>query len=726
MCDLDDLPSKTKKEVTPPAAVIAASNSSNSPTLPASSSPPLSSIPSKSNMTIDSRTDSTQSDAVTDSMKTFSLSPMSSAATTVSEAPSESTESDLQSALRPPPQPSDQKRPVSTLARSESDRFVSHKRLPDLPPISPVATSQSPSTSGTPTQQKGLLSKVNSFLKRTNSNKNVVQIEGPADRNAAKGGKNPFAISSRSSNTSRSITPPSPHSPKGSPTRFSSRSPSSASQNGAENLQFAHKHSRSTSNFNNSASSHVRPGITWGPNFTEFGEQMGDVRRRRSISQDHLSKFRRPNDKVEEDGEHLNVHLIPAFSYKSAEGAGLKSRRLSTALPDEFYVDHCELDKEFKSSSAIPFRRGHTVGKGATATVKLMLRAGDTSKVFYAVKEFRRRDSEENEVDYVKKVKSEYSIAHSLHHPNIVDSIRLCTHNGRWNHVMEYCQYGELYTFVEKGYFRTHFKQADRLCLFKQLLRGVDYLHSHGIAHRDIKLENLLVTSEGHLKITDFGVSEVFSGEHPGLRKSGGECGKNMTDVRLCPPGICGSLPYIAPEVLAKEKEYDPRLLDVWSCAIVYMALTYGGCPWSAAQSTDGNYKRFKQGYDSWLEKHPEGVIHDGPGGSPSCGPLFNPERLGSPAIKRLMFKMLAPDPEKRCSINEALTNNFVKAIECCTPESNDEEECAIDAATGKCRTKAGFKAAKQILRKHSHLPPKEHKTPKLFQHRFDMGDGWS
>ena len=239
----------------------------------------------------------------------------------------------------------------------------------------------------------------------------------------------------------------------------------------------------------------------------------------------------------------------PGFSIPATAGVGLKARRLSTSVPDDLVVDTCKLYDEYSSASLIPGKRGKAVGKGATATVKIMYKKGAPKDVRYAVKEFRKRSKSEDEQEYERKVKSEYTIAKSLDHPNIVKTFCLCTHSGRWNQVMEYCSHGELFSLVKKNYFQ----QKDSLCLFKQLVQGVAYLHRNGIAHRDIKLENLLLSNEGYLKITDFGVSEVFSGLHPGLRSTNRECGKELGEIRKCAPGICGSLPYIAPEGLAKK-----------------------------------------------------------------------------------------------------------------------------------------------------------------------------
>ena len=508
-----------------------------------------------------------------------------------------------------------------------------------------------------------------------------------------------FSLSRSPPGSSRAATPP----PE-------TDSPSTTNSKDEEDRKtwLDRKHVSSTALSNMNA---TRPGITWAD---KESTSKGHARpRRRSASIDHVPQ-------LGQDDEKPTAGMLNTFSKPPEKGVGMKARRLSLNLPSDFVIEQCELDKEFRSSSLMPGKRGRVLGKGATAEVRIMARRGvSKDEQLVAVKIFRERNPEETEEDYIMKIKSEYSIAKSLHHPNIVETLRLCTHRARWNHVMEYCTHGEIYSLVERKLFaggvEGFYSREDRLCFFKQLLRGVDYLHSHGIAHRDIKLENLLVDKNGHLKISDFGVAEVFSGEHPGLRASGGQCGKNMGAVRLSSPGICGSLPYIAPEVLAKRGEYDPRPLDVWSCAIVYITMTFGGCPWQAAKSEFEYYARFKRGWQDWLKEHPEGELFEGPDGYPKCGKLFN--MIEGPAMRHLILKMLHPIPEKRITIREVLNTSLIRNVDCCCSEGFEDPTCCSDGA--RPRSAYGKSSPKKPL--HHHIPPKpEHKSR---IHILDLGE---
>lgn len=380
-------------------------------------------------------------------------------------------------------------------------------------------------------------------------------------------------------------------------------------------------------------------------------------------------------------------------------GTGAKARRMSLSLPDDFAVDVAELQSEFEYQSKFLGRHGKHLGKGAASKVTLMNRKGYPEEL-YAVKEFRGKSHRETQQDYEKKIKSEFSIAKSLHHPNVVETIRLCTDHGRWNHVMEYCSEGDLFSLVQKGHLKGEDRKKDRLCLFKQLIQGVYYLHANGIAHRDIKLENLIITKDSKLKITDFGVSEVFCGTHPGLREAGGQCGRNMGDIRLCSPGICGSEPYIAPEVLEKKDSYDPRPLDVWSSAIIMIYLTFGGAIWSRAEKGNTHYDKLVKGWNNWYAKHPEADAAISDTDYPKCYAMD--VGVSPPALRRLLLQMLNPNPQKRISISEVLNNRWMKGVECCQVESYDDPALKIDA-TKKDTTKNGVKK----IFCHNHLPPK-------------------
>lgn len=115
---------------------------------------------------------------------------------------------------------------------------------------------------------------------------------------------------------------------------------------------------------------------------------------------------------------------------------------------------------------------------------------------------------------------------------------------------------------------------------FSQLISAVSFMHSKGVGHRDIKPENMLLTSDGNLKIADFGLAALF--EYKGTRKLSST--------------FCGSPPYIAPEVITsstrgqnKGPGYHPDLVDIWSCGIVLFVLLAGNTPWDSP--TDESYE---------------------------------------------------------------------------------------------------------------------------------------
>lgn len=144
---------------------------------------------------------------------------------------------------------------------------------------------------------------------------------------------------------------------------------------------------------------------------------------------------------------------------------------------------------------------------------------------------------------------------------------------------MEYAPY-DLFSVVMSG----KMSRPEIYCVFRQIVDGVDYLHGMGLAHRDLKLDNCVMTVGNIVKLIDFGTATVFylPGKH-----------------NLPASGIVGSDPYLAPEVLSKD-HYDPRLTDVWSVAIIFMCMILRRFPWKIPDmKTDMSYKLY-------VNTHPE------------------------------------------------------------------------------------------------------------------------
>ncbi|KAF7732377.1 serine/threonine-protein kinase HAL4/sat4 [Apophysomyces ossiformis] len=269
------------------------------------------------------------------------------------------------------------------------------------------------------------------------------------------------------------------------------------------------------------------------------------------------------------------------------------------------------------------------LGEGTTAVVMVIRKLNENGhgEKLYAIKQFRKRNKSESDKEYMKKLTSEFCISSTFAHPNVVKTIDLVLDDRkRYCTVMEYCPGGDLFACI----MADRMSEYEKACCFKQMMQGIAYLHSMGVAHRDIKPENLLLTLDGTLKITDFGVSDVF--RYPW--ESQGHKSR----------GMVGSEPYIAPEAI-EQKEYWGATADIWSAGVVLYCLWLGGLVWHRAKKSDQAYAKYLRTY---------------------ANQNFESFRYFERDIRRLLYNMLDPNPESRISADEVLNDPWVKSISVC------------------------------------------------------------
>lgn len=275
------------------------------------------------------------------------------------------------------------------------------------------------------------------------------------------------------------------------------------------------------------------------------------------------------------------------------------------------------------------------IGKGAFGVVRIChKKSPHGGDALYAVKEFKRKP-DEAPAKYSRRLTSEFCISSSLKHVNIIQTLDLFQDaKGGYCEVMEYCAGGDLFTLVVTA-GKLEYMEAD--CFFKQMIRGVVYMHDMGVCHRDLKPENLILTSNGVLKITDFGNGECF---RMAWEK----------DVHLS-GGICGSSPYIAPEEYTYE-EFDPRPVDIWACGTIYMAMRTGRQLWKTAHKDDDLYTKYSKGRKNKAGYEPI-------------------EKLKRARCRNVIYSILDPVPSRRLNGRQILNSEWGREIRCCLDENN-------------------------------------------------------
>ncbi|MCJ1439028.1 serine/threonine-protein kinase KIN2 [Xylographa pallens] len=261
---------------------------------------------------------------------------------------------------------------------------------------------------------------------------------------------------------------------------------------------------------------------------------------------------------------------------------------------------------------------GKTIGAGSMGKVKLAKNLETGEQV--AIKIVPRQSTDEHHsvrdrerADHSKEIRTarEAAIVTLLNHPYICGMRDVVRTNYHWYMLFEYVNGGQMLDYII-SHGRLKEKQARKFG--RQIASALDYCHRNSIVHRDLKIENILISKTGDIKIIDFGLSNLFSP-------------KNHLKT------FCGSLYFAAPELL-QARQYTGPEVDIWSFGIVLYVLVCGKVPFDD-QSMPQLHAKIKKGvvdYPAWL--------------SAEC--------------KNLISRMLVTDPKQRATLNEIMNHPWI------------------------------------------------------------------
>lgn len=208
-------------------------------------------------------------------------------------------------------------------------------------------------------------------------------------------------------------------------------------------------------------------------------------------------------------------------------------------------------------------------------------------------------------------IQNEITAGRKLKHNSIVKMVHHWVENDYTYLLFEYIEGKDMYDFLASNEF-TPLEETEAKELFRQLLKAVKYVHKKGFVHGDLKLENIMITKAGKLKLIDFG----FSTE------------KSCKTLLNC---YQGSLEYLSPEILQRTP-YVGCKAEVWSIGVILYTLLFGEFPFSE-QERDMDFEDVIVGF---------------------------PRSSVSPAAKDLLRKMLAVDAKDRFEIEDVLKHSWM------------------------------------------------------------------
>jgi len=205
---------------------------------------------------------------------------------------------------------------------------------------------------------------------------------------------------------------------------------------------------------------------------------------------------------------------------------------------------------EMQAEDSFLRKRGYTIGNklgsGSYATVKSAMwrKPGTQSLKQVALKIINMINVPKDFKD--KFLPRELEVVKILDHDNVIKTLEIFNGERKTYLSLEYASHGDLLQYV-----RTRGALAESICapMFKEIVQGLNYLHSRQVVHRDLKCENILLNQNNTAKIADFGFARRMSS-------------KDLSKT------YCGSMAYAAPEIL-EGTPYQGTRSDIWSIGVI-------------------------------------------------------------------------------------------------------------------------------------------------------------
>ena len=304
---------------------------------------------------------------------------------------------------------------------------------------------------------------------------------------------------------------------------------------------------------------------------------------------------------------------------------------LSTMKDSNYYNHECEklskyIKEYYKLNSCYPntdlsfYKYGRIIGRGAFGKVNIGLNIL-TGRIV-AIKSFNKKNiiNESSK----KKILYETNLMRGLFHPSVTKILETFESEKYMLIIMEYISGGNLQNFVKK---RRKLCEKTAKILFRQIIQGIKYIHSRGIVHRDIKLENILLDLNNIIKICDFGVGKLI---------------KPNTILK----DQCGTPVYMAPEII-KGEGYHGFPVDIWSAGVALYIMLSGSLPFNKDKEHNLEYAILHKNITEITDVSEE--------------------------ANNLLKNILEKDPNKRFTANQILEHSWMNT------NLNDEENNDYD-----------------------------------------------